>query len=159
MYQSSKTAFFYYHSSILVLRGEHKLCGLKREGGGKAAGGRGGQAGRLRIMKLRSRFRPVQISSPRVPGSSDEAVRLPSPSPRTGCSLCSSLPHKAQLPVYKQRCHLVASSLSLPLFPRSRVCSCSKQASVPFAPAELTVLTVWLRPRSHLYAAALIIKS
>lgn len=86
------------------------------EGEGQAARGEGGEPGRQRIVKPRSRFRPVQISPPRVPGSSDEAVRLPSPSPRTGCSLCSSLPHKAQLPVYKPHCHLLASSLLLSFF-------------------------------------------
>lgn len=63
---------------------------IKRVGGGGRTGS-GGETGRQRIAKLRSRFRPVQIPSPRVPGSSDEAVRLPPPSPRTGCSLCSSL--------------------------------------------------------------------
>lgn len=86
--------------------------------GGRTGGKRGGRGGRetenrQRIVELRSRFRPVQISPPRVPGSSDEAVRLPSPSLRTGCSLCSSLPHKAQLPVYKPHCHLLASTLPL----------------------------------------------
>lgn len=97
-----------------MLRGEHKLCSLNRGGRtGSERGGRGGREteNRQRIVKLRSRFRPVQISPPRVPGSSDEAVRLPSPSLRTGCSLCSSLPHKAQLPVYKPHCHLLASTL------------------------------------------------
>lgn len=90
------------------------------EGEGQAVRGEGGEAGRQRIVKLRSRFRPVQISPPRVPGSSDEAVRLPSPSLRTGCSLCSSLPHKAQLPVYKPHCHLLASTL--PLFSSLQSC-------------------------------------
>lgn len=84
------------------------------EGGGKAAGGVRGEQGSQRIVKPRSRFRPVQISPPRVPGSSDKAVRLPSLSPRTGCSLCSSLPHKAQLPVYKPHCHILAPSSPLP---------------------------------------------
>lgn len=116
MYWCSKTAFFYYHSPLLMLRGEHKLCSLNRGGRtGSKMGGRGGREteNRQRIVKPRSRFRPVQISPPRVPGSSDEAVRLPSPSLRTGCSLCSSLPHKAQLPVYKPHCHLLASTLPL----------------------------------------------
>lgn len=66
---------------------------------------------RQRIVKPRSRFRPVQSSPPRVPRSLDKAVRLPSPSLRTGCSLCSSLPHKTQLPVYKPHCHLLASAV------------------------------------------------
>lgn len=113
-----------------MLRGEHKLCGLNRGGrtgsGGEGEAGGGGEAeteNRQRIVELRSRFRPVQISPPRVPGSSDEAVRLPSPSPRTGCSLCSSPPHKAQLPVYKPHCHLLASTLPLPPLPLcSHVC-------------------------------------
>lgn len=86
------------------------------EGEGQAARGREGgreTENRQRMVRLKSRFRPVQISPPRVPGSSDEAVRLPSPSLRTGCSLCSSLPHKAQLPVYKPHCHLLASTLPL----------------------------------------------
>lgn len=116
MYWCSKTAFFYYHSPLLMLRGEHKLCSVNRGGRtGSERGARGGREteNRQRIVKLRSRFRPVQISPPRVPGSSDEAVRLPSPSLRTGCSLCSSLPHKAQLPVYKPHCHLLASTLPL----------------------------------------------
>lgn len=96
-----------------MLRGEHKLCSLNR--GGRTGSEREGGRQRIdkRMERLRSRFRPVQISPPRVPGSSDEAVRLPSPSLRTGCSLCSSLPHKAQLPVYKPHCHLLASTLPL----------------------------------------------
>lgn len=105
-----------------MLRGEHKLCSLNR--GGRTGSERGGEQGRetenrQKIVELRSRFRPVQISPPRVPGSSDEAVRLPSPSQRTGCSLCSSLPHKAQMPVYKPHCHLLASTLPLSFYMQS----------------------------------------
>lgn len=116
MYWCSKAAFIYYHSPSLRQRGEHKLCSLNR--GGRTGSEWGGRRGwetenRQRIVRLKSRFRPVQISPPRVPGSSDEAVRLPSPSLRTGCSLCSSLPHRAQLPVYKPHCHLLASTLPL----------------------------------------------
>lgn len=147
MYWCSKTAFFYYHSPLLMLRWEHKLCSLNRGGRTSRGGEAGMQENRQRIVKLRSRFRPVQISPPRVPGSSDEAVRLPFPSLRTGCSLCSSLPHKAQLPVYKPHCHLLASTLPLSFAMQSCFLMLGTSTCSP-TPTEcraaLTFLMVWL---------------
>lgn len=147
MYWGSKTAFFYYHSPLLMLRREHKLCSLNR--GGRKGGGRG-KRGARRIVKPRSRFRPVQISPPRVPGSSDKAVRLPSLSPRTGCSLCSSLPHKAQLPVYKPHCHILAPSSPLPFPLQSCLLRLEAGAWSAHAELQLTFLIVRFCSCTHL---------
>lgn len=133
MYRCSKTAFFYYHSPLLMLRGEHKLCSLNRGGRtGSERGGRGGREteNRQRIGKLRSRFRPVQISPPRVPGSSDEAVRLPSPSLRTG-SLFVHPFHTKPSCLFTNHTVIFWLPLCLPLSLCSHVCLYSAQAHAP----------------------------
>lgn len=80
------TAFFYYHSALLMLRGEHKLCSLNRGGrtgserGGRKAGetenseSRGVDLGQSRSLLPESQAAQMRLSGSLLPPGGQAAL-------------------------------------------------------------------------------------